>query len=73
VSAPIGGVDELVISLTATGLTTGEISAHLADVCGAEVSRSCYLLPVLMGRAGIEPATLGLRVRLHELRRASVS
>jgi transposase-like protein len=33
------GVDELVISLAAKGLTTGEISAHLADVYGAEVSR----------------------------------
>ena len=27
----LGGVDEMVISLTAKGLTTGEISAHLAD------------------------------------------
>jgi len=33
------GVDELVISLAAKGLTTGEIAAHLADVYGAEVSR----------------------------------
>lgn len=33
------GVDEMVISLAAKGLTTGEISAHLADVYGAEVSR----------------------------------
>jgi putative transposase len=33
------GVDEMVISLTAKGLTTGEISAHLAEVYGAEVSR----------------------------------
>src|SRR5215210_3561574 len=33
------GVDELVISLSAKGLTTGEISAHLADVYGAQVSR----------------------------------
>jgi putative transposase len=33
------GVDELVISLAAKGLTTGEISAHLADVYGAEVSK----------------------------------
>lgn len=35
----MGGVDEMVISLTAKGLTTGEISAHLAEVYGAEVSR----------------------------------
>jgi len=33
------GVDEMVLSLAAKGLTTGEISAHLADVYGAEVSR----------------------------------
>lgn len=33
------GVDELVISLAAKGLTTGEVQAHLAEVYGAEVSR----------------------------------
>ena len=33
------GVDELVISLAAKGLTTGEIAAHFADVYGAQVSR----------------------------------
>ena len=33
------GVDEMVISLAAKGLTTGEISAHLAEVYGASVSR----------------------------------
>jgi len=33
------GVDEMVIPLSAKGLTTGEISAHLAEVYGAEVSR----------------------------------
>jgi transposase-like protein len=33
------GVDEMVISLAAKGLTTGEISAHLAEVYGADVSR----------------------------------
>lgn len=35
----LGGVDEMVISLAAKGLTTGEISAHLAELYGAEVSR----------------------------------
>jgi len=35
----LGGVDEMVISLAARGLTAGEISAHLAEVYGAEVSR----------------------------------
>lgn len=33
------GVDEMVLSLSAKGLTHGEISAHLAEVCGADVSR----------------------------------
>jgi transposase-like protein len=33
------GVDDLVISLVAKGLTTGEVTAHLAEVYGAEVSR----------------------------------
>jgi transposase-like protein len=35
----LAGVDELVISLAAKGLTTGEIAAHFQDVYGAEVSR----------------------------------
>jgi putative transposase len=33
------GVDSMVISLSAKGLTTGEIAAHLAEVYGTEVSR----------------------------------
>ena len=33
------GVDEMVISLSAKGLTHGEIAAHLAEVYGAEVSK----------------------------------
>jgi transposase-like protein len=35
----MSGVDEMVISLSAQGLTPGEISAHLVEVYGAEVSR----------------------------------
>jgi putative transposase len=35
----LSGVDELVLSLSAKGLTTGEVAAHLAEVYGAEVSR----------------------------------
>jgi transposase-like protein len=34
----LSGVDELVISLSAKGLTHGEISAHLAEIYGADVS-----------------------------------
>ena len=33
------GVDDIVISLSAKGLTHGEIAAHLAEVYGAEVSK----------------------------------
>jgi putative transposase len=33
------GVDDMVISLSAKGLTHGEISAHLAEVYGADVSK----------------------------------
>jgi putative transposase len=33
------GIEDLVISLSAKGLTTGEIAAHLADVYGAQVSK----------------------------------
>ncbi|WP_442805730.1 IS256 family transposase [Streptomyces sp. NBC_00385] len=36
----LGGIDEMVLSLSAKGLTHGEISAHLAEVYGAEVSKS---------------------------------
>jgi putative transposase len=35
----LSGVDDLVISLTAKGLTTGEVAAHLAEVYGANVSK----------------------------------
>ena len=51
----LAGVDELVISLSARGLTTGEIAAHLAEVYGAEVSRqtiSTITDSVLEGMAG---------------------
>jgi putative transposase len=35
----LGGVDQMVLSLTARGLTTGEVSAHLAEVYGAHVGK----------------------------------
>jgi putative transposase len=35
----LSGVEDLVISLSGKGLTTGEIAAHLAEVYGAEVSK----------------------------------
>ncbi|MDC3729344.1 IS256 family transposase, partial [Rhodococcus sp. Rp3] len=33
------GIDEIVLSLSAKGLTTGEISAHFQDIYGASVSK----------------------------------
>jgi putative transposase len=35
----LSGVDEIVLSLSAKGLTTGEIAAHFQDVYGASVSK----------------------------------
>jgi putative transposase len=34
----LDGIDEIVLSLTARGLTTGEVAAHFAEVYGAKVS-----------------------------------
>src|SRR6266536_2778054 len=51
----LGGVDDLVVSLIAKGLTTGEVAAHLAEIYGTEVSRqtiSVVTEPVLEGMAG---------------------
>jgi transposase-like protein len=36
----LSGVDEMVLSLSARGLTHGDISAHLAEVYGASVSKT---------------------------------
>lgn len=38
-SRRLEGFDETVISLYATGLTTGEIQAHLSEIYGADISR----------------------------------
>ena len=35
----LGGIDDIVVSLVAKGLTTGEVQAHLAEIYGTEVSR----------------------------------
>lgn len=35
----MSGAAEMVISLAAKGLTTGDVQAHLSEVYGAEVSR----------------------------------
>lgn len=35
----LAGVNEMVLSLTARGLTTGEVCAHFAEVYGAQISK----------------------------------
>jgi putative transposase len=35
----LDGIDQIVLSRTARGLTTGEIAAHFAEVYGAKVGR----------------------------------
>jgi len=35
----MGGIDSMVISLVAKGMTTGDVQAHLAEIYGTEVSR----------------------------------
>ena len=50
----LSGIDDLVISLSAKGLTHGEISAHLAEIYGAQVSKqtiSAITARVLEGMA----------------------
>src|SRR5262245_41790180 len=39
------GIDEIVLSLTAKGLTTGEVASHFADVYGATVSKDTISRP----------------------------
>ena len=51
----LSGVEDMVLSLSAKGLTTGEISAHLGEVYGAEVSKqtiSTITDKVMDGMAG---------------------
>ena len=64
------GVDEVVISLSAKGLTRGEIAAHLAEVYGAEVSEqtiSAITDRVMDGLADWQSLAIGscLRGGLH--------
>ena len=48
----LNGVDEIVLSLYAKGLTTGEISAHFAEIYGASVSQGDDLSDHRQGRRG---------------------
>ncbi len=36
----LGAIEDVVLSLSARGLTHGDIAAHLADVYGSEVSKT---------------------------------
>jgi len=44
----LSGVDEMVLSLYAKGLTTGEISAHFAEIYGASVRTVLARVPLRM-------------------------
>ena len=66
----LGGVDEIILSLYAKGLTTGEISAHFAEIYGASVSQGDRLpdhRPGDRGDAVLAGAAAGrgLRGRVH--------
>ncbi|MFI8280780.1 transposase [Streptomyces sp. NPDC085929] len=50
-----GALDDMVLSLTATGLTTGEIVAHLAEVYGVTTSPVVFR-PASSVHHGITPA-----------------
>lgn len=54
------GVGELVISLSAAGLTHGEVSAHLREVYGAEVSKQAITAVAGREREGTTEPQAGL-------------
>nr|GID88987.1 hypothetical protein Ade03nite_79110 [Actinoplanes derwentensis] len=56
----LSGVEDMVLSLSAKGLTTGEISAHLSEVYGAEVSKQTITDKVMDG--------MGCRLRVCRTR-----
>ncbi len=56
----LDGVDQIVLSLTARGLTTGEIAAHFDEVYGAKVSKDT-ISRITEKSPGSSPS--GLRVR----------
>ncbi len=62
----LSDVDEIVLSLTAKGLTTGEVSAHFADIYGASISADtiCRITDrVIEDDAGIVDPTVGADLR----------
>jgi transposase-like protein len=52
----LSGVDEIVLSLYAKGLTTGEISTHFAEIYGASVSRETVRTTAALGGVGARAA-----------------
>lgn len=54
----LDGFYEAILSLYAKGLTTGEISAHLADVYDADVSRAGRLRFIGCRRTSVRPVCL---------------
>ncbi len=71
----LGSVDQIVLSLTAKGLTTGEISAHLEEIYGASVSKDtiCRITDRIIEEMNewlsrpLDPGS-GLRGNLHRRR-----
>ena len=66
----LAGVDEMVISLTAKGLTTGEVQAHLAEVYGTDMSPRAGLQDHRRrsggdGRVDDPPPRTGVPGRVH--------
>ena len=57
------GVDEMVLSLYAHGLTTGEISAHFAQIYGAQVSKET--ISRITEKVSEEMATWACRTHLR--------
>jgi putative transposase len=69
----LNGIDEIVLSLTARGLTTGEVAAHLEDVYGAKVSKDTITPDHREGRRGdgrVVLAAAGCDLPGHLRRRA---
>ena len=61
----MNGVDEVVLSLYAKGLTTGEISAHFAEISVAAVSKETISPDYRQGGGGdkrLGCGTVGLEV-----------
>jgi Transposase, Mutator family len=66
----LSDVDEVVLSLSARGLTTGEISAHFAQIYGASVSKETTdHRPGAQGDGGVAEPAPGGRLRRHLHRR----